>query len=165
MNVIQHQLSRALSCIVLSFFMSTPVVAAATNTAKDVHDVLANAYFDAWIKSQGPSASEQDIDHYTSFLTDDAVWQHLPYAISDKREKGGRKKIKKGMMRWLGSHQLYKAKLLRLQASETFIMIEFTSSGVLKNSDGELQLSAKHYIDILELAGGKVATVRRYDVK
>lgn len=127
--------------------------------------IFAQQYFDAWVQSQQPDATERDIDQYINFLTADAVWQHLPYAVSDQRKKDGSQKIKQGMMRWLNSHQRYKAKLLRIQANEHFVLIEFTSSGIIKDEENNTLLLTKHYIDVLELEDKKVAVIRRYDVR
>ncbi len=125
---------------------------------------LVENYFKAWIACQQPEASAKDIEHDVSFLASDAVWQHLPYAVSDKREKGGNEKIQKGMMKWLGAHEKYQAKLLRLQANNSYILIEFTSSSVINTNGNEFKFLTKHYIDILEMDNGKVGAIRRYDI-
>jgi ketosteroid isomerase-like protein len=136
-----------------------------TSDAKN-SDELASRYFEAWIESQQPSASMKDIEHLTSFMTDDVAWQHSPYAKSDDRTKGGKEKLQAGMMQWLGSHQSYSAELLKLHSSKDYFIIEFRSTAMIKDGNSnQLKELKRHYLDILEMDGGRVAIIRRYDIR
>ena len=44
---------------------------------------FANAYFNAWNKTQMPKASEKDLENFLVLLTDDVALQHLPYQKND----------------------------------------------------------------------------------
>ena len=57
---------------------------------------FAKDYFDAWVATQSPTATNKDIEHYLSFLTDDIGHQHLPYDPDDTRSSEGKKNMREG---------------------------------------------------------------------
>ena len=128
-------------------------------------DALAEDYFEAWQNSQKPAATKTDLEHYLSFLTEDAAWQHIPYQTSDERVAGGKQNIRDGMTQWLGSHETYQAKMIRMVNKEHFIILEFESEATIEDGEtGEIKSIKRHYLDVLELDDSRVAVVRRYDL-
>ena len=147
------------------FFFLIFVMASLAHAESSAVESHIDGYFSAWQKSQQPYASRADLEHYLTFLTEDAAWQHLPYATSDERISGGKEKIRQGMIRWLGSHESYHAELIKAHESAHFIILEFISEATIKNANtGKIETIKRHYLDVLELENSKVAVMRRYDL-
>ena len=50
------------------------------------YDAFVKAYYQAQVATQQPDATQEDLEHYLSFLTDDVGNQHLPNAPDDSRQ-------------------------------------------------------------------------------
>lgn len=126
------------------------------------YDAFVKAYFDAQVMTQQPNATEKDLEHYLSFLTDDVGNQHFPNAPDDSREPDGKKMMRKGMGRYLGVHTEYKAELIDYQYGFNAVSIKHKFEAKGKRADGSEFSYSKIALDVLELENGKVSVIRRY---
>lgn len=126
------------------------------------YDAFVKAYFNAQVMTQQPNATEEDLEHYLSFLTDDVGNQHFPNAPDDSREPDGKDMMRKGMGRYLGVHTEYKAELIDYQYGFNAVSIKHKFSAKGKRADGSEFSYSKIALDVLELENGKVSVIRRY---
>ena len=61
--------------------MLLPLIGQSSNA-----DPFAHQYFNAWVASQAPNATEDDLNNYLALLTEDVGHQHLPYDPDSSRE-------------------------------------------------------------------------------
>ncbi|MBL4660115.1 MAG: hypothetical protein JKY19_07145 [Alcanivoracaceae bacterium] len=147
-----------LVCLVLIFSSINPIAAQEFNPQK-----FAKGYFNAWLATQSPNATKENIEHYLTFLADDVGHQHLPYDPEDTRSPDGKSKMRKGMNYYLGSHTEYEGKLISLTDGYNVIVIKYQTS--LKGIHPQTkQVIAQNYltIEVLEIENGKVSVIRKY---
>lgn len=135
-----------------------------TNAIADDFDyeTFFKSYYQAQLMTQQPKATQEDIEHYLSFLTDDVGNQHIPNAPDDTREPDGKAMMRKGMNRYLGAHSEYHGKIIDVQYGYNVISIKHKFSAKGKRSDGSEFSYSKIALDVLELENGKVSVIRRY---
>lgn len=151
-----------LKLLVISFLLLNSAVASAGSTNVDYLD-LANSYADAWFKTQMPNATDKDLQHFLSFLTDDVAYQHLPYDKTDEREEGGKEALQKGMTQWLASNVDYQATINSVNFSHNLITINYDSTTtIIDPKTKQSKTIRRHVIDSLELDNGKVSVIRKY---
>lgn len=126
------------------------------------YDAFVKAYFHAQVMTQQPNATNEDLEHYLSFLTDDIGNQHFPNAPDDSREPAGKEMMRKGMSRYLGVHTEYQAEIIDYQYGYNAVSIKHKFSAKGKRSDGSDFSYSKVAMDVLELENGKVSVIRRY---
>ncbi|WP_019028099.1 nuclear transport factor 2 family protein [Colwellia piezophila] len=120
-------------------------------------------YFAAWTNVQKPKATQQDLDHYLSFLTDDIGYQHLPYANDDSRTPDGKAMMRKGMSYYLGIHTEYQAKLINSSFAQNVITIEFhTQAKGIHPDNGQEIVIDNTVFEVLEIENGKISVIRHY---
>jgi hypothetical protein len=148
--------------IVLSLFILCPGISYADSTNMDYLS-LANSYTQAWFKTQMSTATEADLEHYLSFLTEDVAYQHLPYDKTDEREEGGKEILRKGMAQWLKSNVDYQANINSVNFSQNLITINYDSSTtIIDSKTKEKKIIRRHVVDSLELDNGKISVIRKY---
>ena len=126
-------------------------------------ELFAQQYFQAWTVSQSPDATENDLDTYLSFLTDDVGHQHLPYDPDSSRDSKNKLKMKQGMSFYLASHTKYNAKLTDVAVGHNVVVIKyFTESEGVHPQTGEAVKQAYDTVEVLELEGDKVSVIRKY---
>lgn len=144
-------------CLAGLIFLSTSTLADDFD-----YDAFVKAYFDAQVMTQQPNATEKDLEHYLSFLTDDVGNQHFPNAPDDSREPDGKAMMRKGMGRYLGVHTEYTAELIDYQYGLNAVSIKHKFAAKGKRADGSEFSYSKVALDVLELENGKVSVIRRY---
>ena len=126
-------------------------------------DKFANDYFAAWTATQSPMATDEDIEQYLCFLTDDVGHQHLPYDPDDTRNPDGKQSMREGMTYYLGGHTEYSAELKAHMNGYDVVIIKYatTSKGTHPQTG---QVIEQNYItvEVLELEDGKVSVIRKY---
>ena len=124
---------------------------------------FAKDYFDAWVATQSPTATNKDIEHYLSFLTDDIGHQHLPYDPDDTRSSEGKKNMSEGMNYYLGAHTGYSGKLISYTDGHDVVVIKYetSSKGIHPQTK---QVIAQNFLtlEVLEIEDGKVSVIRKY---
>lgn len=124
---------------------------------------FAEDYFDAWVSTQSPTASEADLERYLSFLAEDVGHQHLPYDPDDARISTGKQDMREGMGYYLGAHTEYKARLISHMSGHEVVVIKYEtfSKGIHPQTKQENSL---HYVtvEILEIENGLVSVIRKY---
>lgn len=124
---------------------------------------LGHAYFDAWVASQAPQATEQDLENYLALLADDVGHQHLPYAADDTRYESGKSDMRKGMMYYLGAHSHYAAELISVTEGFNVVVIKYaTESAGTHPQTGQVIELNYDTIKVLEIEDGKVSVIRKY---
>jgi hypothetical protein len=126
------------------------------------YDAFVKAYYQAQVATQQPDATQEDLEHYLSFLTNDVGNQHLPNAPDDSRQPDGKALMRKGMTRYLGGHTEYKAELISYEFGHNAVAIKHKFAAKGKRADGSQFSYAKTALDVLELENGKVSVIRRY---
>ncbi len=126
------------------------------------YDAFVKAYYQAQVATQQPDATQEDLEHYLSFLTDDVGNQHLPNAPDDSRQPDGKALMRKGMTRYLGGHTEYNAELISYEFGYNAVAIKHKFAAKGKRADGSEFSYAKTALDVLELENGKVSVIRRY---
>lgn len=126
-------------------------------------DRFAQRYFDAWVMSQSPEATGQDLEVYLALLADDVGHQHLPYDPDDSRNPTGKQDMRDGMGRYLGAHTHHEANLISYMAGHDVIVLQYStlSKGIHPQTHEEI---AQDYltVEVLEIEDGKVAMIRKY---
>lgn len=124
---------------------------------------FAKNYFNAWAATQSPKASQKDLQHYLSFLTDNIGHQHYPYDPDDTRKPDGKKSMLKGMTYYLGAHTEYSAKLLDVTYGDNVVVIKYQSSVKAVHPQTK-QVIDKTFdtVEVLEIEDGKVGVIRKY---
>ncbi len=123
----------------------------------------AKDYFSMWVKTQQPTATEDDIERYLALLVDDVGHQHLPYDPDATRSADGKKNLTKGMMYYLGAHTEYAATLNNITHGFNVVVIKYRTVSVgVHPQTGELIEQRYDTIEVLELEGDKVAVIRKY---
>ena len=124
---------------------------------------FAKDYFNAWVATQSPTATNKDIEHYLSLLTDDIGHQHLPYDPDDTRSSEGKKHMREGMNYYLGAHTEYSGKLISYTDGHDAVVIKYqtSSKGIHPQTK---QVIAQNFItlEVLEIENGKVSVIRKY---
>lgn len=149
-------------CILLTFTFFFTTLALATNPEADL-EVLGQTYFDTWVLTQAPNASEKDIDNYLNLLVNDVGHQHLPYDCDDKQESNGKKQMRKGMMYYLGGHTEHSASMTSITTGYNVVVIKYDtkSKGVHPQTKQEVSFSYDT-TEVLEIENGKVSFIRKY---
>ncbi len=143
--------------------LATVALFSASTLADDFdYDAFVKAYYHAQVMTQQPNATQEDLEHYLSFLTDDIGNQHFPNAPDDSREPDGKAMMRKGMSRYLGVHTEYKAEIIDYQYGYNAVSIKHKFSAKGKRSDGSDFSYSKVALGVLDLEDGKVAVMRRY---
>ena len=147
-----------LFCLVLILSLINPVTAEEFNPQE-----FTKGYFNAWVATQNPHATKENIEHYLTFLAEDVGHQHLPYDSEDSRSPDGKDKMRKGMNYYLGSHTEYVGKLISHIDGYNVIVIKYQTSmkGVHPQTK---QTIAQNYltIEVLEIENGKISVIRKY---
>ena len=121
-------------------------------------------YFNAWIATQSPKATKDDIEHYLSLLTDDIGHQHLPYDPDDTRDVEGKNNMRQGMNYYLGAHTEYKANLLSYLGGHNIVIIKYESFSKGIHPQTKQILEQYHItVEVLEIENGKVSVIRKYN--
>lgn len=146
--------------VTFCFFLSASVLA--INTKSDL-EALAQTYFDYWVATQSPKATEKDVENYLSLLTNDIGHQHLPYDSDDKRESEGKVNMKKGMMYYLGAHTEHSANINTITVGYNVIVIKYDtlSKGIHPETKQVVSFSYDT-TEVLEIEEGKVSVIRKY---
>ena len=144
---------------ILSVFVSVNSIASDDNFD---YDKFVKQYFQALVDTQKPGATQGNLEHYLSFLTEDVGNQHFPNAPDDSREPDGKKLMREGMSRYLGVHTEYTAELLSYTLGFNAIALKHKFSAKGLRSDGSEFSYSKVALDVLELENGKVSIIRRY---
>ncbi|WP_193164495.1 nuclear transport factor 2 family protein [Microbulbifer hainanensis] len=120
-------------------------------------------YFKAYTQTQRPDATEQDIENYLSFLTDDVGSQHFPNDMDDTRKPGNKAKMRKGMNYYRGGSSSYKAKLESITTGKDVIVLKFKQSfeGFHKQLKKQVAF-ASEVVEVLEVENDKVSVIRIY---
>lgn len=121
------------------------------------------SYFSAWKATQAPDATQQDIEHYLSFLKEDVGYQHLPYASDDSRLPTGKEDMRSGMSYYLGAHTDYSAQLNQIVTAYNVVVVTYStqSSGVHPQTKKVVNQSSDT-MEVLEIEDGKVSVIRKY---
>ena len=120
-------------------------------------------YFAAWVATQSPDATSDDIEHYLSFLSDDVGHQHLPYDPDDARHPDGKKNMRQGMTHYLGGHTKYQGNLIGHTTGYNVVIIEYdTASEGVHPQTKELISQNYRTLEVLEIENGKVSVIRKY---
>jgi hypothetical protein len=123
----------------------------------------AKSYFSMWVKTQQPTATENDIERYLALLVDDVGHQHLPYDTDATRSAEGKSSLRKGMMYYLGAHTEYAATLINITHGFNVVVIKYTTVSVgVHPQSGALIEQRYDTVEVLELEGDKVAVIRKY---
>ncbi|MFT6406870.1 MAG: hypothetical protein ACJAQ6_000280 [Arenicella sp.] len=126
-------------------------------------DALAKSYFSAWVKTQSPKATAEDIERYLDLLADDVGHQHLPYDVDASRHVVGKKEMRKGIMHYLGSHTRHSARLNTITHGFNLVVISYESASTgVHPQTAELIEQRYDTVEVLELVGDKVAVIRKY---
>lgn len=126
-------------------------------------DEFAKDYFNAWTATQSPTATQEDIEHYLSFLTEDVGHQHLPYDSDDTRSSNGKKNMREGMSYYLGGHTEYIGKLINRTAGHGVVVIKYqTSSKGIHPQTKQVVVQNYLTLEVLEIENGKVSVIRKY---
>lgn len=126
-------------------------------------ETFATEYFKAWNNTQKPSATNKDLAHFLTFLTDDVAYQHLPYRESKGRKADGKEKLRKGMEKWLGTTSHYKATLTNTLYDHNLMVLQYVAHiGVVNLDDGSTKQITRYRTDVMELDNGKVSVIRKY---
>ncbi|MBB3167076.1 nuclear transport factor 2 family protein [Simiduia aestuariiviva] len=154
------KLLSATVCFMVSLLLSGPSMA---EQADFDYEKFTQDYFAAWTNVQKPNATEEDLERYLSFLTDDVGYQHLPYSNDDSRTPEGKAALRKGMTYYLGIHTEYAARLTNQAYGHNVIMIEFDTEAKGVHPDNNQMLTFNHHsFEVLEIENGKVSVIRHY---
>lgn len=147
--------------LMLCVFMACSGLAQAKQTSLFA---LGKAYFDAWVATQSPDATPDDIEHFLSLLQDDVGHQHLPYDSDDSRHPEGKSNMREGMTIYLGAHRTFEARLRDVVPAHNVVVIRYStrSSGVHPQSKEALNLFFDT-MEVLEIEDGKVSVIRKYE--
>lgn len=120
-------------------------------------------YFDAFVMSQRPNATAQDIENYLALLADDVGYQHLPNAQDDSRAKDNKQRVRKGMTYYLGANTEFAAELLDITTGMNVVVLKYhaSSKGFHPQLKKEVSFSSEQ-VEVLEIEGGKVSVIRKY---
>jgi len=149
--------------VILSILLWAALGLTPSNAAEFNAKAFANNYFNAWIATQSPSATKQDIENYLSLLTDDVGHQHLPYDPDDARTADGKSSMREGMNHYLGVHTKYKGTLVGLTLGYGVIVLQYDTeaTGVHPQSKELISLNYRT-TEVLEIEKGKVSVIRKY---
>jgi len=126
-------------------------------------DKFANDYFNAWVATQSPTATNQDLEHYLSFLAEDVGHQHLPYDPDDTRSPTGKENMREGMSYYLGAHSEYAGKLISFTYGHNVVVIKYESSSKGIHPQTKQEISQNNLVlEVLEIEDGQVAIIRKY---
>ncbi len=126
-------------------------------------DEFAAAYFEAWVATQSPEATEEDVEHYLSFLAEDVGHQHLPYDPDATRHPTGKQEMREGMTYYLGAHTEYQGTLLDHMYGHDVVIIKYESASKgVHPQTGQEMVQQFVTVEVLELEDGKVSVVRKY---
>lgn len=124
---------------------------------------LAKAYYTAWVATQSPNASKQDLQAYLALLTDDVGHQHLPYDPDDSRVEDNKNRMLEGMTYYLATHTDYSATLDSMTIGDNVIVLQYTtnSKGIHPQTN-EIISQSYQTTEVLEIEAGKVSVIRKY---
>ena len=145
-------------CLGLIFATISTVNAEEFNSEKFAKD-----YFDAWTATQGPTATNENLEHYLSFLDDDVGHQHLTYDQEGTRSPDGKENMREGMGYYLGGHTEYSGKLISYTDGYNVIVLKYETSakGIHPQTKEVITLSFVT-VEVLEIENGKVSVIRKY---
>jgi ketosteroid isomerase-like protein len=125
---------------------------------------FAHNYFEAWAATQSPQATQEDLEHYLSFLADDVGHEHIPFDTDDSRSPDGKQSIREGMTSYLGKHIEYRAKLVGVTYGLDAIAIQFEVFVKAKRGPDEpISSMTFNSLELLEIEDGKVSVIRKYN--
>ena len=126
-------------------------------------ELLGQKYFDLWVRTQAPNATEKDVENYLDILVQDIGHQHLPYDSNDYRELGGKKSMREGMLFYLRGHTEHSATLISITTGYNVIVIKYetVSKGVHPETK-QVVKSSYETIEVLEVEADKVSIIRKY---
>ena len=124
---------------------------------------FAKDYFDAWTATQSPTATNDNLEHYLSFLKDDVGHQHLPYDPDGSRSPDGKENMLEGMSYYLGGHTEYSGKLISYTDGHNVIVLKYETSakGIHPQTKEVITLNFVT-VEVLEIENGKVSVIRKY---
>ena len=135
----------------------------ATNAEEFNPAKFANDYFNAWVATQSPTATKQDLEHYLWFLAEDVGHQHLPYDPDDSRSSAGKNNMREGMSYYLGAHTEYEGRLISHMDGYDVVVIKYESSSKGIHPQTKEVISQHHLtVEVLEIENGKVSVIRKY---
>ena len=124
---------------------------------------FAKNYFNAWVATQSPDATKENIEFYLSFLTEDVGHQHLPYDPDDTRSSEGKKNMRNGMNHYLGAHTEYTGTLINFTLGYGVVVIQYdTVAKGIHPQTKELITQNYRTLEVLEIDSGKVSVIRKY---
>ena len=124
---------------------------------------LADNYYNAWVATQSPSASSEDLNRYLEFLTDDIGHQHLPYDPESNRAPENKQKMLEGMSFYLGSHVSYTSNLKTVITGHNLVVIKYSTKSVGVHPQTKETIEQEYdTVEVLEIENGKVAVIRKY---
>jgi len=145
------------------FIVIILLLTAAFSVSASEGDSFAMRYFNAWVATQQPNATEANLDSYLALLTQDVGHQHLPYDPEGSREPDNKEKMREGMNFYLGSHTSYSADLIDVVTGYNVIVIQYyTKSEGVHPETGETIKQEYDTIEVLEIEDGKVSVIRKY---
>ena len=145
-------------CLILTFATMSTANAEEFNSEKFAKD-----YFDAWTATQSPTATNENLEHYLSFLKDDVGHQHLPYDLDGSRSPDGKENMREGMSYYLGGHSEYSGKLISHTDGHNVIVLKYeTSAKGIHPQTKELITLNFLTLEVLEIEDGKVSVIRKY---
>lgn len=145
--------------VILSILLGLTNANATDFNAKE----FAHTYFSAWIATQSPNASKQDIENYLALLVDDIGHQHLPYDSDDTRTADGKQSMRKGMNYYLGLHTSYNGTLIDTTSGFGVVVIQYDTQATGVHPQTKEEVTMKHRtMEVLEIENGKVSVIRKY---
>lgn len=152
---------KKLLCIILLATLSLHI--RAEQASLDLN-LVANQYFDAFVTSQSPDATKQDVESYLALLKDDVGHTHLPWQTDDSRLPDGKNAMREGMTFYLGVHTEYQAQLLNVftfNDSAVAIRYEHHAKGIHPQTKQPMEYT-EVVMEVLEIEDGKVGVIRKY---
>ena len=145
-------------CLVLIFATTTSANAEEFNSEKFAKD-----YFEAWTATQSPTVTNENLEQYLSFLTDDIGHQHLPYDPDGSRSPDGKENMREGMSYYLGGHTEYSGELISYTVGHNVIVLKYeTSAKGIHPQTKEVMTLNFVTVEVLEIENGKVSVIRKY---
>lgn len=124
---------------------------------------LAQSYYQAWVETQKPDATEESLNKYLAFLANDVGHQHLPYDPESTREPDNKEKMLSGMSFYLGTHTKYSSVLKSVVTGYNLIVIKYSTKSEGVHPQTKEVIKQKYdTVEVLEIEEGKIAVIRKY---
>ncbi|WP_346836561.1 nuclear transport factor 2 family protein [Microbulbifer sp. SAOS-129_SWC] len=148
--------------LILVTVLLASICAGASAKTPDLEQ-LGRDYFAAFVATQEPDATKQDVENYLAFLTDDVGHQHFPNSPDDSRARGNKARARKGMTHYLGGNSSFEAKLESITTGKDVIVLKYKQrfAGYHQQLKKEVGF-ASDVIEVLEIENGKVSVIRTY---